>query len=165
MGMPRVARRRANVSPWAGQRVRTASGSSRTARRAAKSAARPLHLVPHPWGSFVVRCLRSWAQAGASASEFLATWTPLRLPEPLPYLPGRPDPARRKPTGLSRRAGWRPTRHPGPSAGAAAWSVPVAAAGSAEALRARYPLVSALLVELAQLPGGGRIAARTQQRG
>jgi hypothetical protein len=122
-------------------------------------------VVRDEWSSFVVRCLRSWAQAGASASQFLATWRPLHLPEPLPYPPGRPDPARRKPSSLSRHSAWRTARHPGPSAGAAAWSVPVTAAGSAEVPRARYPLVSALLVELAALPGGGRITARTQRRG
>lgn len=157
MGMPRVARRRAKTAPWAGQRVRTASGSAQTVRGAAKPA-RPAPVVGDEWSSFVVRCLRTWAQAGASASQFLATWRPLHLPEPLPYPSGRPDPARRKPSRLGRRSAWRTARHPRPSAGAAAVLVPVTAVDTAEVLRARYPLVSALLVELAALPGGGRIA-------
>jgi hypothetical protein len=113
--------------------------------------------------SFVARCLRSWEAARASATEFLATWTPLGMPEP-PCVPARPEPARRSSAATSRRRARRSARRPVTLPdGAVAWEIPVAVAGSAEALRARYPLVSALLVEMAAQRRASVMHARTRQ--
>jgi hypothetical protein len=117
------------------------------------------------WSSFVWRCLRSWQAARAAASDFLATWTPLALPEPKPVVRARPDRARRRSSSPHRRRGQRPAQHPVEPLDAPVWHLPVSAAGGAEALRTRYPFVSALLVELASLPRQPRQASRTRQRG
>jgi hypothetical protein len=98
--------------------------------------------------SFVSRCVRSWIAAGASATDFLVTWTPLRLPEPLFGGSAHPDPSRRLPSS-ARLGARRAAQHPAQVCATAAMLGPAAAAGGADELRARYPLVSALLVELA----------------
>jgi hypothetical protein len=113
------------------------------------------------WNSFIRRCVRSWVAAQASASDFLAAWTPIHLSEPPQKVPSRPGRARR--TGSTLRSPSRRRAHY--PIGSAATTVPDRVAGGADALRQRYPLVSALLVELAaQAQSGSRLAARTQQR-
>jgi hypothetical protein len=59
----------------------------------------------------------------------------------------------------------RTAQHPAPLVGASAWSVPIETAGGVEALRERYPLVTALLIEIAALSRRGSVAPPTQQRG
>jgi hypothetical protein len=98
--------------------------------------------------SFVTRCVRTWIAAGASATDFLVTWTPLRFPEPFFGGSALPDPSRRRPSA-TRRSARRAAHYPAPSSATATLLGPAAAAGGADELRARYPLVSALLVELA----------------
>jgi hypothetical protein len=98
--------------------------------------------------SFVSRCVRSWIARRRLGNRFLVTWTPLRLPEPFFGGAAHPDPSRRRPSS-ARRSARRAAQHPAQPRATAAMLGPVAAAGGADALRARYPLVSALLVELA----------------
>lgn len=166
MGMPRVARRgRVKVNYRAGRRAGGASVSAIAVRRAVKRTRPPSPAIRPEWSSFVSRCLRSWEAARASASDFLAAWTPLGLPELKPAVPARSDRSRRPPSSQSRgRRSRRVAQHPVDLIAASAWHVPVSAAGGAEALRARYPLVNALLVELASLPHQHRPAPRAQQR-
>jgi len=128
-------------------------------------ARRPFGSAKPEWTSFVARCLSSWVTARASASEFLATWTPLRMPDPQPRRSPRGDQARRLPSS-TRRGGRRATHHHHPAAAVVGgvWRVPIAIAGGADALRTRYPLVSALLVELAARPSSHTASRRTRQR-
>ena len=113
------------------------------------------------WSSFITRCVHSWVAARTSATDFLAAWTPLRLPEPPQSVPARPGRARREPSS-GRSHSRRRARHP---SAAVASPVPAAVAGGADALRKRYPLVSALLIELAvQAKRGTAVTPRTQQR-
>jgi hypothetical protein len=56
-------------------------------------------------------------------------------------------------------------QHPAPLVGTSAWAGPIEAAGGVETLRERYPLVTALLIELAALSRRGTVAPPTQQRG
>jgi hypothetical protein len=113
------------------------------------------------WSSFVTRCVRSWVAARTSATDFLAAWTPLRLPDPPQSVPARPGPTRREPSSV-RSHSRRQARYP---SAVVASPVPAAAAGGADALRERYPLVSALLIEMAaQARRGTAVAPRTQQR-
>jgi hypothetical protein len=147
MGMQGWGRTAAKSGKRSRLRAGAASVGTATARRAAR------HQSASPgrrseWSSFVTRCLRSWFAARASATDFLANWTPLGLPALAPLTPARPHHSRRKPSNPMRRSSRRAAHHPNARAVAPAWIGPLAAAGSAEALRARYPLVSALLVEL-----------------
>jgi len=161
MGMPGVVGRRSR----GGQRTRPPFRSPLAARRSAKERSRS-PASRQEWTSFVARCLRSWEQARASATEFLAVWTPLYLPEPLPALTAPPDRARRKASRVGRAgASARTAQHPAPLVGTSSWTVPIEAAGGVETLRERYPLVTALLIELAALSRRGTVAPPTQQRG
>jgi len=118
-----------------------------SARRAAPHQ-RPSPAVRAEWNSFVARCVRSWFAAGASASAFLTHWRPLNLPVAAP--PRQRDRAQRRATTVRRKAQRGPHRSV-PVAAPARWSGPLAAAGGAKALRARYPLVYALLRELGSI--------------
>jgi len=162
MGIPRVARRRAKISQRAGRRPGAAPVTAIAARRGTKADFSPARPVRHPLNGFVTRWLRSWAAAGASAAEFLATWTPLRLPEAAHTLPAEPRRGGRRSSNLSRRSARRRAQHPAPPA-SANWTIPLAAAGGAEALRKRYPLVNALLNEIATQPRRRTAVARTQR--
>jgi hypothetical protein len=157
MSMLRAARVRAEKNARGPRRIATVSIAGPAARGASGCApARP------PLSSFVARCVRSWIAARESAQVFLATWTPVQLPEPSVGGSAQPDRARRKPSS-ARRGARRAAQYPAqPSAKGAALG-PAAAAGGAEALRARYPLVSALLVELAA-PRRRVATGRSQQR-
>lgn len=153
--MVRAARVRAEKNTRGPRRTATVSIAGPAARGASGCVpARP------PLNSFVARCVRSWIAAGASAKDFLAAWTPSPLPEPFVGGSVQPDRARRKPSSTrrgARRAAQNPTQ---PPATVAAFGP----AASAEALRARYPLVSALLVELAAPRRRSRVTDRSQQR-
>lgn len=149
MSIPRVTHRaRVKVRQRAGRRAGNVSPGAIATRRGARRSRSPLEPLQPEWNSFISRCLRSWESARASASMFLAVWTPLVLPEVKPPESSRRHRARRRPSATAHRAR-RTARHPVDLTAHATWSLPVAAAGSAEALRRRYPLVSALLVELA----------------
>lgn len=159
----RVDRGRAKVRQRAGRRPSPVARASLVARRDARAAQYPAPGVRPQLSSFVARCLRSWAAARASATEFLATWTPLTLPEP-GAVRTRAHRARRSAARSSARSGRRAALHPVAFASAPLWEIPLSVAGSAEALRARYPLVSALLVEMAAQRRRGGTAPRRQQR-
>lgn len=131
-------------------------------RRAAQAAASERALARPHMNSFVSRCVRSWITAGASATDFLVTWTPLRISEPWDRTSGAPDRARRA-ASSARRVAERPAQHPPSPFAAVPASAPIAIAGGAAALRARYPLVSALLAELAA-PGRDVSPRRSQRR-
>jgi hypothetical protein len=164
--MPRVALRSGvKVSQRAGRRAGGAFLSAIAVRRAAPPPRQASVTVPLEWSSFVSRCLRSWEAARASASDFLAAWTPQGLAEPKPATQARPDRARHRPSSRSRRRSRRAAQHPVGPIVASVWHGPVSAAGGAEALRARYPLVSALLVQLATSPPPDRRAPRAHLGG
>ncbi len=111
------------------------------------------------WSSFVARCLRSWEQARASATEFLATWTPLHLPEPIPALVARPDGARRKASRVDRAgASTRTAAAPRSAGGHERLDSTDRSRGAVDPLRERYPLVTAMLIELAALSRRGTVA-------
>jgi hypothetical protein len=123
-------------------------------------AARSAAVARPPLNSFVSRCVRSWIAAGASASDFLAAWTPVRLSDSWTGGAAAPDHSRRA-ASSTRRVARRAALRALPVAPVA--SSLTAAAGGAAALRARYPLVSALLAELAA-PARKRSSRRSQER-
>jgi hypothetical protein len=147
MGMPRGARTTAKVRKPARRGAAVLSAAMASARRAAPHQ-RPAPAVRAEWSSFVARCVRSWVAAGASASAFLTHWRPLNLPVAAP--PRRRDRAQRRATTVRRKA-LRGAYRSAPVAAPARWAGPLAAAGGAEALRARYPFVHALLHELGSI--------------
>jgi hypothetical protein len=158
MSMLRAARVRAEKNARSRRRAATASVDGAAARTASASlTARPR------LNSFVSRCLRTWIAAGASATDFLVTWTPLRLPEPFFGGSAQPDPPRRQPSS-TRHDARRTAQYPAQSSATTAMLGPVVAAGGADELRARYPLVSALLVELATPRRRRTLTDRSLQR-
>ena len=149
MGTRRVAHGQVKVGQRAGRRAGPGARAALVTRRAARPLRAPAPSTRPQLYSFIARCLRSWEAARASATEFLATWTPLGLPDP-PWGGSRPALARRGAAGTSRRRPRRSRRHaPGLFSVLHAWQIPLAVAGNADVLCARYPLVSALLVEMA----------------
>lgn len=132
-----------------------ATGPVRRAARHRRPAVRP------EWSSFITRCVVTWLAAGASATAFLARWTPLGLPA---YGPThrRHERGRRQPL-VARRSARRPARYPAALPLSSRTLGPLAAAGSPEALRRRYPLVNALLIELSAMQRRG-IAVRYPRR-
>ena len=163
MGMPRVARRsRVKISPRAGRRAGAASVSASRAPRRQAQPGRPSRAVRPEWSSFVVALP---AFLGSRPAPRPPSSSPpgrrSALPEPTPCPARRRPRRRRKPSSLAPRRGQRAGAASARSARRqSAVVVPVAVAGGAEALRARYPLVSALLVELARRPGGARALRR-----
>jgi hypothetical protein len=127
---------------------------------AARSAAVASPTRP-PLNSFVSRCVRSWIAARASATDFLAAWTPARLSDSWIGGAAVRDHSRR-PSSSTRRGARRPALHAIPVTPVA--SRLTALAGGAAALRARYPLVSALLAELAAPGRRKRSSPRSQER-
>jgi hypothetical protein len=160
--MLRVGRRlRVKSGPRAGRRAGGPSVTVIAGHRVAKRPRPASPAVRHEWTSFVTRCLRSWEVARDSATQFLATWTPLGIPDAKPSV--RRHRGKRRASAPKRRSGQRAAQHPIDAMSSPAWQMPIAAAGSAEALRARYPFVSALLVELASTAPQRR--PRRAQRG
>lgn len=161
MGRGHAARVQAKTS----KRSRLRTGASSVGRAAKRRAARhssPAPAVRSEWTSFVTRCLRSWLAAQQSATDFLANWTPLGLPAFGPSRPARHR-GRRKASHVAGRRSRRAGHQMAVATAPAIWLAPVAAAGSAAALRARYPLVNALLLELAASPRGDLRAGRSQR--
>jgi len=162
MGRGHAARVQAKTS----KRSRLRPGVSSVGRAAKRRAARhssPAPAVRSEWTSFVTRCLRSWFAAQQSATDFLANWTPLGLPAFGRSLPAR-HPGRRGGSHIAARRSRRAAHQPAVATAPAIWLAPVAAAGSAAALRARYPLVNALLLELAASSSGALRTGRSQRR-
>jgi hypothetical protein len=161
MGIPRVARRRAKIAQRAGRR-NGAAPVTIAARRCAKTKASSSPAARHQLSRFVTRWLLTWAAAGVSAAEMLAKWTPLRFSEGVSALPEEPRRGGRRSASLGRRNARRGAQHPAPVAGAN-WTIPIAVAGGAQVLRERYPMVNALLVEIAGQPRRGVAVARSQR--
>ena len=161
MGRGHAARVQAKTS----KRSRLRAGASSVGRAAKRRAAR--HSLPTPavrseWASFVTRCLRSWYAAQQSATDFLANWTPLGLPRFALSRTTRHR-GRRRASRLAGRRARRTAHYPAAATARAIWFESVAAAGSAAALRARYPLVNALLLELAAHPSRDASADHSQR--
>ena len=154
--MPPVVRGRFERRTPAARRPAMALLAGGIAARSAAVAVPP----PPPLNSFVSRCVRSWIAAGASATDFLAAWTPVRFSDAWIGGAAAPDHSRRA-ASSTRRVARRPALRAIPVAPAA--TNLTAVAGGAAALRARYPLVSALLAELA-VPGRKRSSPRSQER-
>ena len=108
----------------------------------------PRSPAPTEWVSFVVHCLRSWIAADAAGTSFFSLWQPRDLPA---LHPERAERARRRGSVAPRLGARRPPRRPRASSAAVfALSGP----WGEVALRSRYPLVNALLAELAAAPNG-----------
>lgn len=158
MGIPR----RAKIAQRVSRRNGAASVTAIAARRRAKTKASSSPVARHQLSRFVTRWLLTWAAAGVSAAEMLAKWTPLRFAESVSALPEEPRRGGRRSASLSRRNARRGAQHPAPVA-RANWRIPIAVAGGAEALRERYPMVNALLVEIAGQPRRRVAVARSQR--
>jgi hypothetical protein len=159
----RADRGGAKVRRPAGGRRTPAAGAPLLARRAAASRLYPVPGVRPQLSSFVARCLRSWAAARTSATDFFASWAPLALPAAR-ALYSRTDTQRRSLARPTRRRNPASPSDPPVSASASIWEVPIALAGSPEVLQARYPLVSALLVEMAAIRRPPRTVLRRQRK-
>ena len=156
MGIPRRGSMRVKIKPVPLQPT-PAQWSNGVAphRGAARSKA------PGPrteWTSFVLHCVRSWLAAGASTSGFLSSWHPVGL---VAARPSRPERARRRASIALHRGARRPPHRPDAAAALLALPTPWDAA----ALRSRYPLVSALLAELAATHNVAAPDLRSQRRG
>ena len=126
-------------------------------RRVPREAFRPP--VRTEWASFVVHCVRTWIASAAAGATFLSVWKPRDLPA---LHPARPERARRRGSATSHLTTRRPPYYP---VGSTAALLALPGSWGEAALRSQYPLVNALLVELAAARSADVADVRTQRGG
>jgi hypothetical protein len=97
--------------------------------------------------------------AAAAGTAFLSVWKPRDLP---PVHPARPERARRRGSATAHLSARRPPHRP---VGSSAALLALPGPWSEIALRSQYPLVNALLGELAAARSAGAAHVRTQRGG